>query len=692
MAGEERLTRFCAKFAQNWTDRKRRIEMSNKFNISVLTDFQQIPADKPFTMRVMLTAEGTAEPKAEKKRQPLHIALVLDRSGSMSGSKLSHVKKAVLELVKLLEPEDVISLTVFDDQVNVIIDPTRVDCLENINQAVARIHSGGCTNLHGGYRQGCDLAIEHADSASLKRVILMTDGLANEGLTDPDALADFAAKMQEQGITTTTIGVGSGYNEFLLGKIAENGGGGSYFIERPEDAVPVFTGEMKNLKSVVASDLKVSINTVLPGAEFKQMNTYRKLSEEEYLLGDVYSGQPRRILFEARIPASPAGQELELVSIRASWKEEGEEGSRSRQKTNKVKVTPVEAKAFAKVKGDRKVLLEGAFLSIAWANRKAIDLSDQGRFEEAAKAMKKTAAKLEKMELGDANLTREIEDLKTRAEELGNRGEEFYSPVERKRMYHEHQMIATSNPSSMFAMKERRILVDDYPDMGPSFRYTCYEVDGHVLAEIGNERVLIDTGGAVSIGRRPSLLLGEKDFPLLTNLPGVDIREISRLIGTRITALVGADILNQLNFVIDLEEGIFASLRKPVRNGRGILDITNTGGVPAVDVLVDGKMVPLIFSTGSRLSTLPLNIFRRYTPTGTRSDFYHGFGEFESPVAKLPVEMSGVSMDIDFGRIPESLEKMIKWGGAVGILSSDILEQFRLEYWGQHGKIGLRPF
>ena len=665
--------------------------MSDNFNINVLTDFQQIPADKPFTLRVMLTAEGTAKPDAEKKRQPLHIGLVLDRSGSMSGSKLSHVKKAVLELVKLLEPADVISLTVFDDQIDVIIPPTRVDQLEAVEQSVSIIEARGTTNLHGGYKQGCDLAIEHADPASLKRVILLTDGLANEGITDPDALADFAAKMQEQGIATTTIGVGSGYNEFLLGKIAENGGGGTYFIERPEDAVPVFTGEIKNLKSVVASDLKVGVNTLLPGAEFKQMNTYRKLSEEEYLLGDVYSGQPRRILFEARIPASDCGKELELASFKATWKQDGEKGSNSRQKTFKVKVTPVEAKAFARVKGDKQVLLEAAFLSIAWANRKAMELSDQRQFEEAALVLKQAAEKLEKMKLEDEHLTREIEDLKKRAEELGTRGEEFYSAVEQKRMYSEYKMNTTCHRMDMYAMKERRLFRDELPDMDPSFRYTCYEVDGHVLAEIDNERVLIDTGGAVSLGRRPSLRLGEKDFPLLKNLPGVDIREISRLIGTRITALVGADILNQLNFVIDLEEGIFAYLREPAGSGRGILDITNTGGVPVVEVLVDGNVVPLFFSTGSRLSTLPLDIFRRYTPTGTRSDFYHGFGEFESPVVKLPVEMSGVSMDIDFGRIPESLEKMIKWGGAAGILSSDILEQFRLEYWGRDGRIGLRP-
>ena len=533
--------------------------MSDNFNINVLTDFQQIPADKPFTLRVMLTAEGTAKPGAEKKRQPLHIALVLDRSGSMSGSKLSHVKKAVLELVKLLEPEDVISLTVFDDQVDVILEPVRVDCLENINQAVGRIHSGGMTNPHGGYKQGCDLAIEHADPASLKRVILLTDGLANVGVTDPDMLADFASEMQEQGITTTTIGVGSGYNEFLLGKIAENGGGGTYFIERPEDAVPVFTGEMKNLKSAVASDLKVSINTLLKGAEFKQLNTYRKLSEGEYLLGDVYSGQPRRILFEARIPASDRGKELELASIKASWKEEGEEGSRSRQKTNKVKVETVDSKAFAKVKGDRKVLLEAAFLSIAWANRKAIDLSDRRQFEKAAEEMLKTAAKLEKMNLEDENLTREINDLKTRAEELGNRGEEFYSPVERKRMYHEHKMNTISDRESMMAMKERRLFGDEPRDMGPSFRYPCYEVDGHVLAEIDNERVLIDTGGVYSFGSPATLRLGGKDFPVRDEFLGTDINEISRLIGTNVSVLVGSDILNRLNFVIDLDRGSFSS-------------------------------------------------------------------------------------------------------------------------------------
>ena len=179
--------------------------MSNNFNINVSTDFQQIPAEKPFTIRVMLTAEGTADPKTEKKRQPLHIALVLDRSGSMSGSKIAHVKEAVLELVKLLDPDDVISLTIFDDQVETVIPPTRVENLEAIEETVRSIEARATTNLHGGYKQGCDLAIEHADPSALKRVILLTDGLANVGVTDPDMLADFASGMQEQGLSLIHI-------------------------------------------------------------------------------------------------------------------------------------------------------------------------------------------------------------------------------------------------------------------------------------------------------------------------------------------------------------------------------------------------------------------------------------------------------------------------------------------------------
>ena len=666
--------------------------MSNNFNINVLTDFKQIPAEKPFTLRVMLTAEGTADTKAEKKRQPLHIALVLDRSGSMSGSKIAHVKEAVLELVKLLDPDDEVSLTIFDDQIETVISPGRVENLEAIEETVRSIEARATTNLHGGYKQGCDLAIEHADPSALKRVILLTDGLANVGVTDPDMLADFASGMQEQGITTTTIGVGSGYNEFLLGQIAENGGGGTYFIERPEDAVPVFTREMTNLKSVVATDLKVSLDKTLSGTKIKQLNTYRELSEKEYLLGDVYSGQPRRILFEATVPALPLGKEMELTAVKAVWKEEGKNGARSRRKTFQVKVTPIEVKDFARVKGDREVLLEAAFLSIAWANRKAIELSDRREFEKAAEKMKKTAAELEKMNLGDENLNREIADLKTRAEELGTRGEMFYDMIERKRMHTEQEMTTHSNRLAMYEMKMRRIHGDDYQDGKPGFRYTCYEVDGHVLAEIDNERVLLDTGGAVSLGSRPSLRLGGNRFPLRTDLPGLDVSEISQLIGTRITALVGADILGRMNFVIDLDEGIFADLQEPAGRGRGILEIDNRIGVPVVEVTVDGERVPLFLSTGSRLSTLPLDIFRRYNPTGTRSDFYAGFGEFESPVTRLPVDMNGARMDIEFGRIPESLERMIKMGGAVGILSSNILERFRLEYWGRAGRIGLRPF
>src|SRR4051794_28150880 len=189
-------------------------------------------------LRLMLRApqapsQGTAE------RKPLNLAFVLDRSGSMEGEKLELVKRAVAFGVNQLAPDDRAAVVIYDDQVQTLAPSARMtgDAKTQVALALRRVRSGGSTALGEGWLTGCRLAAAAGTELGgrwLTRTLLLTDGLANVGITDPHELIGHATELRRRGVTTTAFGVGADFDEQLLRGMAEAGGGNFYFIERAD--------------------------------------------------------------------------------------------------------------------------------------------------------------------------------------------------------------------------------------------------------------------------------------------------------------------------------------------------------------------------------------------------------------------------------------------------------------------------
>lgn len=197
----------------------------------------------------------------KKERLPLNISLVIDRSGSMQGEKIANVKKAVKFVIDNLTAEDYLSIIIYDSRIDVVSPSQFVRDKQQLHQLVDRIFARNMTNLSGGLLEGYKQVMSTKKEGYVNRVLLLTDGLANQGITDFEQLQAIAQKkFREHGIALSTFGVGADFNEQLLTNLAEYGGANYYFIDSPEKIPEIFAKELEGLLAVVAQNTQIEIN------------------------------------------------------------------------------------------------------------------------------------------------------------------------------------------------------------------------------------------------------------------------------------------------------------------------------------------------------------------------------------------------------------------------------------------------
>jgi hypothetical protein len=168
--------------------------------------------------------ELVAPPRdVEAPRLPLNLALVIDRSGSMAGEKLETTKRCARFLVERLAPTDRLAIVTYDDEVELRAPLAAVDN-SALSDVIDGIHAGGSTNLSGGWLKGTEV-LRGANCDRPRKVILLSDGLANVGVVEPDRLASMARAAGEQNVGTSTIGFGDGFDEDLMKAMADAGRG-----------------------------------------------------------------------------------------------------------------------------------------------------------------------------------------------------------------------------------------------------------------------------------------------------------------------------------------------------------------------------------------------------------------------------------------------------------------------------------
>lgn len=243
------------------------------------------------------------------RRQPLNLALVIDRSGSMEGEPLDYVKQACSHVVDLLSPDDLLSIVTFEEQVDVVMPARRVVNKDLVKQHIGRIIAGRTTNLFDGLVAGSAQVSSVPGGGYLKRLLLLTDGEPTAGLKDFNSIVGQVAGMKDKGITVTALGFGPEYNEELLAGIARRGGGNYYYISRPDLLPEVFRRELETMMTVIATNVRLVLH--LPRwTDIRQIYGYSPEMKErrvEVSLPDLERGVTLSVVAETGYDPRPAG-------------------------------------------------------------------------------------------------------------------------------------------------------------------------------------------------------------------------------------------------------------------------------------------------------------------------------------------------------------------------------------------------
>jgi len=336
----------------------------------------------------------------------------------MSGEKLDAARRAAAMLTRRLSPQDTVSVVSFDDAVQVVAQPATGEAQEQLPGLIESIESGGMTNLSGGWLRGRDLVADNLHDGGVNRVILLTDGQANVGIVDPKKLTGLCKQGVKKGVSTTTIGFGEDYDEDLLKAMADAGQGGTYYIEKVDQASGVFEEELEGLLSIVAQNVRVTIQPGADAESVKVLHEYPSHSKDDVLtleVGDLYAREPRRILMAFLLPpgSAAAGAVADVARLTVMAHVITAEGGVELQEIT----IPVTLSPEQGGKAEPEIRKEILLVEAARRRQEALEARDRGDYASGAQSLREMRAMVLASPFAehDPTVREELEDLESMA-------------------------------------------------------------------------------------------------------------------------------------------------------------------------------------------------------------------------------------------------------------------------------------
>lgn len=352
-------------------------------------------------LRIGLLGE---RPQVRGVRPKINTAIVLDRSGSMSGDKIAQAISAAHTALDMLQDGDVVSIITYSDGAQVLVPATILDRRnrQRFHDALAGVYASGNTALFSGVVSAGREIDLYLQEQRVSRVILLSDGIANVGPSSPRELGNLGETLRRRGISVSTIGLGLGYNADLMYELAARSDGNHAFVENPEELTAIFSREFESALSVVAKELEIGIRFAPGIRPVRILNRQGELygNRAVITMNQIYGGREQYILVEVEVDAAAVrgnsvrseslpGESLPAADISLSWYDLGTESRRSGEASTVVAFTS--APELVREKQDKRTLADAALQIATLNNEQALQLRDEGRVEEAQAVLKENA-------------------------------------------------------------------------------------------------------------------------------------------------------------------------------------------------------------------------------------------------------------------------------------------------------------
>ncbi len=366
-----------------------------------------------------------------RARAPMAVSLVIDTSGSMAGEKIANARMAASSFIETLADGDIVSLIAFSSTVTELAPPTILSraTRPHLMAAIGSIWEGGGTNMYDGLVVGEQRVAQTPLTHSIRRVVLISDGQANIGPSDPGSLARVAINGTESGAQVTAIGVGSDYDENTLAALAVSSSGRLYHLQQPAQMAMILEQELNLLASTVATGAVMEI-VPAPGVQILGVDTPGAIIEQGAVrvpIGTVFAGQQREILLRAQVDTQTVGSRP-LATARLRYAAPEETTTRSFDVDLAYEVTPDRSRAAA----SRNPRVQGMVVAYeaSQAQLRAAQLLNDGNTAEATAVLDAAAGQLQQAaQAAPVEVRERLEEQRTRVMRGRARAAEAATPA-----------------------------------------------------------------------------------------------------------------------------------------------------------------------------------------------------------------------------------------------------------------------
>ena len=399
--------------------------------VELFTEKAKLSADRQQTVDLLVRITPPKIEKIESNRPKLNLSIVLDRSGSMEGGKMKRAREAAKYCIDNLLPTDRLSTVIFDHKVEILFPSQMIENKDFLKRQIDRIHARGSTALHEAWVCGGLEVSRYLDDDAINRVLLITDGLANVGETNPDRIVLQSRQLAARGVSTSTIGIGSDFNEDLLMPMAEASGGNAWHVEKSEDLTRIFAVELEGLIAQVGHNVTLGVKPMSGAVVTDVLNDFEIDASGRYKLPNLLAGSPLDIVIRLRVPANAKGVKTALAEIDLTFINQDSKETEVVKNTFEIEFDSAEA--VESLPENTEVVKAVQFLMNARARREAVERMDRLDFDGARSILKQISDSTEILcsRLSSSDIKEELEEL-IRLEELLK--DRRHDKIGRKRM------------------------------------------------------------------------------------------------------------------------------------------------------------------------------------------------------------------------------------------------------------------